>query len=78
LDGSAETGQVGEPAGIATVDPACLRAAERTRRGRCGRLEKDGQAVYVEDEMIETTPGWGSKEFERKQENPPWMQFNLD
>jgi prepilin-type processing-associated H-X9-DG protein len=28
--------------------------------------------------MIETAPGWRSKEFERKQESPPWMQSHLD
>jgi hypothetical protein len=58
---------------LATVDPLCWGAAQRARRGR---FEKDGQAINKDEEMIEAAPGWRSKDFDRKQENPPWMQHS--
>ena len=57
-DSPAEAGQVGEPAGVATVDAPGVGTAERAGRGRGGDREVDGQVIDVEGAMNEAAPGW--------------------
>jgi hypothetical protein len=61
LDGPAETGQVGQSTGIATVDVAGLGAAAGASGHRRGDGQVDGQVVDAEGAINEAAL-WGSRE----------------
>lgn len=77
LDGPADTGQVGQPTGIAAVDVAGLGTAKRASDHRRGDRQLDGQVVHVQGAINEAAL-WGSREeFEGDQEEDPRVHVEV-
>jgi hypothetical protein len=70
-DNPTETGQVGEPTGVSTVDATGVGTADGASGVRGGDRQMDGQVLDVEGAMIETAVRGSREEFDWEQQRDP-------